>query len=181
MADVARIHVGKLEAARRQFSSAISLQFSNGDPIAVHTLVGASSIIISDLVEAKCPERSWDRFAQDANDLSPEEYFRIMRLAQNFLKHAKNDPGATLDYDPADSDSLGFWITLNLGELGCQLTAQESVFQLWYLACYSPVLDEPTAPHQSAIGLFGDLRNVSRDERIRVGAAVMAKETTNDA
>ena len=78
----------KLDAARRQLRVAIRLLFDGVDPIAVHTLVGAASIIISNLTDQQHPENSWDRFIQKANNISASEYFQIMRKPQNFLKHA---------------------------------------------------------------------------------------------
>lgn len=49
--------ITKLDAARRQLRAAVRLLFDGGDPVAVHTLVGAASVIISDLVEQQHPDR----------------------------------------------------------------------------------------------------------------------------
>jgi hypothetical protein len=70
--------VGKIDAANRQLDFAIDLFFSEGDPVCVHTLAGAASILLSDLVEDRAPDRSWDRMAQADNNLSPPEYFKII-------------------------------------------------------------------------------------------------------
>ena len=45
------IRLNKIDAARRQLKVAIRLLFDDEDPVAVHTLVGAASVIITDLVE----------------------------------------------------------------------------------------------------------------------------------
>src|SRR6266705_4622767 len=94
------IHISKLDAARRQLNVAIRLLFDDDDPVAVHTLVGAASVIISDLVEKHHPDKSWDKFAQEANKITAGEYFKVMRKPQNFLKHARDDVEATLEFDP---------------------------------------------------------------------------------
>ncbi|BBL56460.1 hypothetical protein [Methylomonas koyamae] len=73
------IRLGKLEAARRQLAVAIRLIFESGDPVAAHTLVGAASNILTDLVEQQVSHKSWDKFAQDANNPAPKTYFNIMR------------------------------------------------------------------------------------------------------
>src|SRR5882762_929218 len=112
------IHISKLQAVQRQLDVAIRLLFDDGDPVAVHTLVGAASVIITDLVEKHHPDKSWDKFAQEANKISPSEYFRVMRKLQNFLKHARNDYSATFDFDPKDTESLAFWAVMNLGSFG---------------------------------------------------------------
>ena len=46
-----KIKVNKLEAARRQIGTAIELWFSGGDPISIHTLIGAASQILCDLLK----------------------------------------------------------------------------------------------------------------------------------
>ena len=179
MSIISAVTVTKLEAARRQLDVALDLIFSNGDAIAAHTLVGAASAIVTDLVCVKCPDRSWDTHAQEANKLAPRDYFAIMRRAQNFLKHAKADPNEVLELDPTDTDSLAFWAVMNLGELGCTLSAKESVLQLWYVACYSPVLDEDSLPNVAARQLFGDLRTIDRKTRVSVAARVLAERDTS--
>jgi hypoxanthine-guanine phosphoribosyltransferase len=53
----------KLEAAQRQLSVAVRMLFDGQDPVAVHTLVGAASIVFTDLVEHIAPQVSWDRIS----------------------------------------------------------------------------------------------------------------------
>jgi hypothetical protein len=169
------IKLSKLEAATRQLRMAIKLMFENADPVPVHTLVGAASIIISDLVEKNVPEKSWDRYAQQANNITASEYFRVMREAQNFLKHAKDDPDSTLNFNPIDTESLAFWAVMNAGELGL-LSMEESVLQLWYLACHDPQLEDNASPYMEAIALFGDLRSTPRHQRLEIGRRVLAEQ-----
>ncbi len=45
--------VNKIEAARRQLVEAITLFFERRDPIAIHTLIGASHQILYDLAKGK--------------------------------------------------------------------------------------------------------------------------------
>jgi len=78
-----RIRVSKVEAANRPLDTAIELFFAEGDPLAVHTLAGAASVIAADLVERLRPENSWDKRAQEDNDLTPQQYFAIARATQN--------------------------------------------------------------------------------------------------
>lgn len=177
---VDHITVTKLDAARRQLAAAIDLIFSDGDIVAAHTLVGAASNIISDLAKQRVPDRSWDKKAQIDSELSARDYFTIMRKAQNFFKHAKDDPDGVLDFDPSDTDSIAFWAVMNIGELGHDLSMLESVFQLWYIAGYSPVLDDGSDVNRSALEVFGDLRQDTRRARLTVGARVLAQEAKDD-
>ena len=170
-----RIQVSKLEAAKRQLNVAIRLLFDAGDPVAVHTLVGAASVIISDLVEKHHPEKSWDKFAQEANKITASEYFQVMRKPQNFLKHAREDADATLDFDLNDTESVAFWAVMNLGNFGV-LSMEASVLQLWYLACHAPTLDANIEPYDRALEVFGDLRGKPRVERLAVAKRVLTEQ-----
>jgi hypothetical protein len=162
------VRISKADAAARQMKAAIRLMFQDFDPLAVHTLVGAAATIRSNLVEHRHPERSGDKFAQEANALVPAEYFRIMRKAQNFLKHARDDADAVFDLSSDDTEALAFWAVMNGGELG-ELSMDESVYQLWYLAAHAPEGASDEEPFRRAIDLFGDLSKMSRGERLKVG------------
>jgi hypothetical protein len=171
-----RIQLTKLEAARRQLRVAIQMLFDNGDPVAVHTLVGAASVIISDLVEHEHPDSSWDKLAQEANKITATKYFQIMREQQNFLKHARNDPSAVFDFDPVETESVAFWSVMNLGNFG-PLSMEESVLQLWYIACHHPTtLDLNVEPGSRALEIFGDLQNSTRTACLAVGKRVLAEQ-----
>ena len=170
-----RIQISKLDAARRQLDGAIRLLFDGGDPVAVHTLVGAASVIISDLVRKHHPDKSWDKFAQEANKITASEYFQVMRKSQNFLKHARDDADATLDFDPKDTESVAFWAAMNLANFG-QLSMEASVLQLWYLACHAPTLDPEVEPYNRALEMFGDLRNKPRAQRLAIAKRVLTEQ-----
>jgi hypothetical protein len=159
-----RVSVSKLEAAQRQLDTGIRMLFQQADPVAVHTLIGAAAMLMTDLVEHKDASRSWDRKAQEATGMDSSQYFRIMREPQNFLKHAKEDPHATYELDSGDTEALAFWAVMNASELASLSTAA-SVFQLWYIAARSPFTDPSRSPLKDAVAVFGDLRGETRDIR----------------
>ena len=169
-----RFLVSKTQAATRQLRLAIKLLFDGADSVPVHTLVGAASVILSDYIEKKAPNKSWDIFAQQANKISAAEYFRVMRKAQNFFKHAESDPDAILDFEVVDTDNLAFWAVLNSAELW-PLSKEEEIFRAWYLSSYFPDLDKSCAAFREALSLFGDLRSVSRDSRLAIGRKVLLR------
>jgi hypothetical protein len=92
------VTITKLEAARRQLDVAIRLYFAEDDPIAVHTLVGAPHILITDLSKAAQLESILDRH------IVPKyrgKFEGAIRSPQNFFKHSDRDgSGATLEFDP---------------------------------------------------------------------------------
>jgi hypothetical protein len=54
---VGAIRVSKLDAARRQLRTAITLWFSGGDPVATHTLAFASYEILHAVSKKRDPKR----------------------------------------------------------------------------------------------------------------------------
>lgn len=168
----------KLDAATRQLQAAIRLLFESEDPIVVHTIAGAASILYSDLLAARAPERSWDSLAQQACALEPGKYFRIMRTAQNFLKHARDDSDSVLEFDPIDTESLIFSAVMNATELA-PMTYEAQVFQLWYVASHWPLDDPMEFPFAEAVRLFGDLRDSSREQRLAVGRKLLREVSSN--
>jgi hypothetical protein len=164
--------VSKHEAAMRQLNAAIRMLFAEGDAVAVHTLVGAASVVLSDLVELPPAERSWDRIAAQDNGLTLPQYYRAMRRVQNYLKHAREDHQEALTFDSDETDALAFWAVMNASEVG-PLSPEAEVFQLWYLASVAGHIPLDARLHD-AIAAFGDLRFKTRVERCAIGAAVLA-------
>lgn len=133
--------VSKLDAARRQLSTAIRLFFEEGDSISIYTLAAASHEIFRTLVRLK----GGGSMIKDSDFIKPEhqkEYERFMDKPQNFFKHGARDPHKTLKFKP---QSTPFWI------LDCVMmeakvsetrpTTRESVIFLnWFMTEYPHLL-----------------------------------------
>src|SRR5438045_2665233 len=87
------IRISKLDAARRQLQTAISLWFNDGDPVAIHTLAAAAYEIIHAVSATRDPNRRdllfdslvvKDEYRREAN--------AWFRGPANFFKHADRDP-----------------------------------------------------------------------------------------
>ncbi|WP_157265610.1 hypothetical protein [Thiobacillus thioparus] len=180
MTEAGHIVVSKLDAAQRQLRVAIRMLFSEDDPVAVHTLVGAASLLFSDLVEINAPEQSWDKKAREATSLTRAEYFQVMRRHQNFFKHARDDHTAMLELNPEETESLAFWAVMNASELA-PLSTESQVYQLWYIAARSPFTDPTKSPLREALQVFGDLRPLPRGERLKSGVRVLKAELSRVA
>jgi hypothetical protein len=162
----------KAEAANRQLNYAIRLFFDHEDSVVIHTLAGAASILYSDLIEKADPNKSWDKYAQMANTLDRSQYFNIIREAQNFLKHAKNDTQATLRFNSTDTEHLMMMAVLNCGELQ-QLSIEQSVFQLWYLGSRHAVLGSEYPYMKESLQLFPNIESINHEEKIKLGKKVL--------
>jgi hypothetical protein len=97
-----RIKITKLEAARRQLETAITLYFSGGDPVSTHTLASAAAEILKGLNDvAKGTPMLLDLEASGA--IRPDKLKlarKAFRNPQNFFKHADEDPEGVLDFHP---------------------------------------------------------------------------------
>jgi hypothetical protein len=143
---MATIRFNKIEAARRQLSVALDLWFADGDPLAVHTLVGASSRLLSDLLVKNGLS---DPFLVDNASIRPEkrkEWLRVVRSTANFLKHADEDPGAEHELDPRENDLLLVQCISALRQLGADpLSVKEHAFWVRFGLEMPDVLVEPFA------------------------------------
>ena len=168
------MRVSKISAAERQLDSALLLFLEGGDIVACHTLAGAASVLLSDLVDKHCPEKSWDRSVQSANSLARNEYFRVLRKSQNFFKHAKNDPDGYIDFEESDFTHVAFLATMNLSELEGKKSLAQSFFQVWYVACYASNLGHEPELVATATKLFGVIEQLSYANQREVAIAKWA-------
>src|SRR5688572_3918269 len=102
MDDLAKMSVSKLDAATRQLDCAIRLWFSDGDPVSIHTLVGASYQIIHDINT----KRGGKHLLFDAafiKDGYRKQVRDFMRKDFMFFKHADHDPDAVTEFVPLAS------------------------------------------------------------------------------
>ena len=106
--------------------------------------------------------------AREDNNLSASKYFNIIRQAQNFLKHARDDHTEVFDFNPADTEALIMMAVMNASEIA-PMSLGAQVFQLWFLAARYPLECAAQSPFCEAIELFGDLRTTARDQRLRLG------------
>lgn len=94
----------KIEVAESQLKCAIRLFFLEYDPIPIETLVGAASGVLRGLAS----RHGLQAFIHDTDWIKPEyksKWIATLHKAQNFFKHADQDPDRTLEYE---SEALHF-------------------------------------------------------------------------
>jgi hypothetical protein len=126
----AKISVTKLDAARRQLRVAIRLWFTEGDPVAVHTLASAAHEIIHALFKRK----GLHGLMFDSRVIKDEyrgEWAKIIKAKASFFKHAQKDPDATLEFNPAVNLGLLLAGTAGLQKMGEAPNMEESAFTYW--------------------------------------------------
>ena len=130
-----KIKITKKEAAERQLALAIDLFFNDGDPIAIHTLIGASEGIL----RALCKKNGLLQFIGEKL-VKPErkkEFYKFLHHPKNYLKHADNDGDDVLEFSP----EVNAFFILNCLDLYSKLEGkvfgEGYIFILWYV-CNHP-------------------------------------------
>ncbi|HEV2691816.1 MAG TPA: hypothetical protein VG347_02870 [Verrucomicrobiae bacterium] len=134
----ARLKLSKLDVAKRQLESAITLYFNGGDPVSTHTLAAASLQILQDLSKQRGDDTAFHNYEL----IKPEHRAEVraaFRKAQNFFKHADDDAEETLDFNP---EATAFYL-LEAAETYMRLTAEKTailrLFSLWFRAIWPEV------------------------------------------
>src|SRR5580704_11433462 len=95
------LRISKLDAARRQLRTAITLWFNNDDPVSAHTLACAAYEIVHAVSKARDPNRP--DLLIDSAKVRPDkrrEVNALLRDGANFFKHADRDPNGMIEFDP---------------------------------------------------------------------------------
>jgi hypothetical protein len=127
-----RLTIGKLDAARRQLRTAITLWFNDGDPVAVHTLASAAYEIIHAVSLKRNPGRRdllWDSLV--IKDEYRKEANALLRSPANFFKHADRDGDSVISFNPKVSESFFMFSLLGIHLCGEQWNTVESAWWMW--------------------------------------------------
>jgi hypothetical protein len=110
----------------------------------------AASIVLADPFEHQRPGKTWNYLVSEDSNLTKPQFLKIARKQRNFLKHAQNDPGGTLNFNPSATDALLTVAVFNASELA-PLSREASVFQLCAIALLSPeeMINDPPSARQS--------------------------------
>jgi hypothetical protein len=139
--------VDKLDVARRQLESAITMFFADGDVVSQHTLISAAYGIVYDLGK----HRGIGGSVKDSPLVRPEDrraFITAIHLPQNFFKHASTDYGARLAFRYQIShfflfDAIRLFVLLNRGA-----TDKMKVFLVWFQLRYPDLYSFPSAEEE---------------------------------
>ncbi len=127
------VPVKKLEAAKRQLHTAITLWFADTDPVSIHTLACAAYQIIHDINT----DKKGSELLLDTTVIKVEfrrEYCNEMRKAMNFFKHADKDPdpNGTIEFSPTITDLFILFSIIGIKRFGERLSETSGAFLLFY-------------------------------------------------
>src|SRR5438045_625911 len=103
--ELKKIPVTKLDAARRQLETAITLWFHDSDPVSIHTLACAAYQLFYDINT----KTGGPPMMPDSPHIRPErikEWRQILRRAQNFFKHGDQDAKGTFFFAPRATQAI---------------------------------------------------------------------------
>jgi hypothetical protein len=92
------VKVSKQDAAERLRVQAVKLQFSDGDPLAIHLLIMSSLRICRDV--CALDDSVVDEFLAFIRPEKRNEFFGLFYSIASFLKHANRDHDLQLDFPP---------------------------------------------------------------------------------
>lgn len=101
MSDV--IQLTKLDAARRQLQTAISLYFSSADEVSAHALAAAALNALTDLARHARKQSTLSLDTLLGDYVQPQHHKSVrdkVRAPENFFKHADRDPDAQITFNP---------------------------------------------------------------------------------
>ncbi len=126
------ITVGKLEAARRQLQTALTLWFNGGDEVSIHTLAHAAYEIIHVVSKERNPNRRDLLFdGSFIKDKYRGEVNKFFKKPGSFFKHAKKDGEATIEFTPLLTELFLICAVLGVELCNEKHNAEEGAFQQW--------------------------------------------------
>jgi hypothetical protein len=134
------LKISKLDAARRQLQTAITLWFTGGDPVAIHALAFAAYEIIHTVSKKRDPKRPELLF--DATFIKKEkrsEFNALMKKHANFFKHADRDGEAVIEFNPEASQYFVVFALAGLDACGERHNVEEMAFS-WWMNIHKPHL-----------------------------------------
>jgi hypothetical protein len=173
--DDSEVTVSKLEAARTQLETAITLFFQEGDAVSVHTLVAAAHTIVQDVNKSRggSPMLMKDLMISIVPQSKRKEVHEKLNRAENFFKHADRDPNGTLTFRPSVTPFLIFDAALKYHEMTNETPAGVNIFMWWMRGTMPELFPMPQGLQEKALYFAPMLRNTPRRDFLAVFETIM--------
>ena len=168
----APIIISKLDAARRQLQTAITLWFAEGDPVSIHTLTHAAYEIIETVSKQRNPGRR-DLLSDSpvVKDEHRKEWKDFIRKPGNFFKHARRDGNDVIEFRPVASELFILFAILGVGLSGERINDEEDAYMHW-LYFHEPDLLTESGRKRFVDGIpidrLDELRSLPKKEFLQV-------------
>lgn len=131
-----KVLVTKLQAARRQLRSAITLWFNDGDPVSIMTLAYAAHELIHRAYRKK-GLRGLLFDSQYVSEDQRKEFNLRLKAVPNFVKHDNRDDGSKAEdsasFDPDINIAFILFALIGLKKLSARyIGPEETAFLMWF-------------------------------------------------
>ena len=160
--------IRKIDAARSQLDTAITLWFHEADPVSIHTLACSAHQILYDINQhRKGPELLFD------SALIKDEFRNLakkyLHKHYNFFKHANKDPDpeGILEFDTFVTELFVMFAIRALNALGIKANTLHSAFITFFSLQHPHLLTEKGRQfftHNIPSEQLADIRNLRRHE-----------------
>ena len=137
------MEISKLDAAKRQLDTAITLFFKQADSVSIHTLTAAAHQVLRDIGKIE----NIKSIIKDSGFIRKEyekEYLTIISEAENFFKHANKDSHKLLKFNPEQTESLLFDAVEMYMQIAKEMPEDMSIYRVWFLANHSEIVSLET-------------------------------------
>lgn len=138
---MASIKLGKIDVACRQINTAITLWFTGGDPVSVHTLACSAYQIIHD-INQQIGSRDLLYDSLVFKDEYRKEVVDQLKRSYNFFKHAEKDSTKTIEFNPASTDVFIMFTSLGLELLGVKPDEIRGAYTIYQMITNPKALTE---------------------------------------
>jgi hypothetical protein len=138
----------KVEVAKRQLECAVRLHYRGEDPVPIHTIVAAGFRIVRDLAEQSGETSFWRRFKATFRPRMEKVFWREHVATANFLKHADNDPDATLSPITAERNEMDLLFACILYPDVAKQLSIEMAIHCWIVNAANPSWFEGSKPNE---------------------------------
>lgn len=166
--------MNKIEVARRQLGTALSLYLDDRDPVSTHVLACAG-MEVADHLSFKAGAHPFKLFRQaETPTLTNKEYSELRGHFANAFKHAEKRPGIErddraifADFSDLQNDDRLFIGWFDFACPGNAHPMESHVFQAWYLALHPSRLQSPHGLEllRDLSGVFPNLPELPRQKQ----------------
>ncbi len=165
--ELTKLRVTKIDAARRQLETAITLWFHEADPVSIHTLACASFQLLYDINSQVGGSPMFpDRMEAIEKTEVRKKYLRkFLREGQNFFKHADNDASQTFAFNTDQTEIFIFEACQKYHEIAHEDLPLMKLFHI-YVRIHNPNVFEQSDPQKDILDRPGiqKLRGYNRPE-----------------
>ena len=126
------ININKMDAARRQLRTAITLWFTGGDHVSAYGLAYAAHEIIHAISKKKNPTETLLFDSKIVREEKRAEFAILLKKHANFFKHGEYDADGIIEFYPQLTELFILTATKGLGICGESTDLECAGFLLWF-------------------------------------------------